>query len=320
MIYDRMKEKYKKKHIERMWFFILLNYLLSRFVWEGLPDTMKPEDLEGILIYNGTAGMGRAADGKLYAFPGGYMGDTIAYRPDSYSGTLPYVGNIAGKVGKDVAVGWNNDTRTPEFFMMHIAANLTEIDISENVNVLFSRFIRIPKVHDQKDKETLKNTIQNILNGKLDVFVSDNIMSTDARRLLGYESTEDMFLELTDVQQQDKIQYLNQYHDNIVKRFWNLYGQSTQVSSKLAQMTDDEIHSNDQTNMIYLLQCLEKRKEFAEECNRIFGTNITVKLSECFEHERKETMEEGVKDENEGLDDSGTSGNDDAGMDTGQQA
>lgn len=297
MVYDKMKAKYKKKYTERMHFLILLNYLLSRFKWDGLPETFVQEDLENILIYNGTVGMVKA-NGGLYVFPGGYSGDFNGYRGTVYRGALSNIGDFEGIADKEIAVGWNNATRSPEFFMMQIASILTEVDISEHVNVIFSRFMKVPKVHNQKEKNALTQTIQNILDGKIDAFVSDDIMSTDARRLLGSDNSDDMFLELTDVQQQDKIQYLNQYHDNIYKRFWTLYGQSTQVTSKLAQMTDDEIHSNDNTNLVYLMQCLEKRKEFAEKCNSIFGTNISVSLSECFENERKENTIGGEDGEN----------------------
>lgn len=304
MFYDKMKAKYKKKFTERMHFFILWNYLLSRFKWSGLPDNIPESYLEGFLIMCGTVGMGKASDGNLWAFPGGYGGNVNGYLPENYRGQLVNVGEFEGKAGEEIAVGWNNATRMPEFYVMQAASILTEIDISEHVNVIFSRFIRVPKVHDNKEKDALTRTIQNILDGKIDAFVSDNVMKHDVQRILGGENESD-FLELTDIKEIDKLQYLNQYRDNIMKRFWSLYGQSTQVTSKLAQMSPDEIHANDTTNIIYLLQCLEYRKRFAEECNRIFGTNISVELSEAFRREAEE--KEGETNEAETVSNEGDS-------------
>lgn len=293
-IYEEMKPKYKKNLTDRMHFNMLLNYLLSRFEWSGLPENIHPEDLEGILIFNGTVGLSRNAEGVLWAFPGGYCGNVVGYRGDTYRGILVNAGEWEGKPGVDIAVGWNNSTRTPEFMLMQFSGILTEIDISEKVNVLFSRFIKIPKVKDSRERETLKTVIQNILNGTFDAFVSDNLFNGDIKRLLGDQGAASDFLELTDYHAIDHLQYLNQYHDNVYKRFWTIYGQTTQVSNKLAQMTDDEIHSNDNTNMVYILQCLKHREQLAEEVNRLFGTSISVKLSQAFDHELKEM--EGGKD------------------------
>lgn len=286
--YDKLKGKCQKEFLNQQHFFTLFNMLLSRYEWEGLPDNIPPAIIEGILLSNGTVGVFQK-DSGLWAVWGGYSGNVHGYLPSEYNGSIAGVGDFRGEVGYDCAVGWNNDTRTPELLLMQTSSILTEIDVSEKINVLFSRFMRIPKVKDQKEKEVVKNAIRSILNGNIEAIVSDNIM--DSTLLLdGVANRVEPFLELTDVREVDKLQYLNQYHDNIMKRFWSLYGQRMQVTSKMAQMSNDEVHSNDNVNMILTLQGLRLRKKLCEDVNALFGTSWSVQLAEAWQDNYEETV------------------------------
>ena len=283
--YDAMKPRAQKNAAEQMHFHNLLTAALSRFKYEGLPDTMPANFVEGVFLTNGTAGTGRDnKSGELYTVPGGYYGEYAGYLPKMYKGVLVDI-NIDGEAGKDVAVGWNNSALMPDLILMQYASILAEIDVSEKCNVLYSRFLRIPKVKDEKEKQAITSAIKNISDGKVDALISSNIH--DARELIAGDKEEN-FLDLVDVREIDKLQYLNQYRDNIIKRFFQIFGQKSQVSSKMAQMTDDEIHSNDSISMVLSYDALRQRQRWAEDVNRIFGTNITVDFSECWKDEVKE--------------------------------
>lgn len=309
-VYRNMKDKHKKCLWDRMHFDEMLNYILSRFEYDGLPSNLRPEDVEGVLIWNGKAGFGEKK-GKLWAFPGDYTGEYIAYRGSRYKGVLPTIGDIEGKVydGEtgDIPVVWNNNTHSPELQLMQFSEILTEIDVSERINVLYSRLLKIPKLADSKEADTFRQTVKNIIDGKMDGWVSDNFMKTDIMEFLGVKD-EQQFLELTDPQMIQYLQYLNQYHDNVMKRFWSRYGQSTQVTSKLAQMSPDEIHSNDNANLIYLQECLAQRQKGFELVNAKFGTNITVKLTDLFKRELDNAEGGETEDEEETVQDEGDSG------------
>lgn len=302
MFYDKMKAKYQKEFNERMHWFELLNIMLTRFVWDGLPDTVPAEQLEAILIANGTCGFGKA-NGEYWVGDGGYQGDQKGFLPPEYMFTVTGIGDISGKVDKDIAVGWNNATRTPDFILFQFASILAEIDTSEKLNVLYTRHLRIPKVRDQKEKVAIESAIKALWDGKVDAIVSDN--THDARELLNDSIVkENNFLELSDVKDVDKLQYLYMYRNEIMTRFYKKAGLNSQFTNKPAQQNNDEIHANDDTAMIGYLAEFEYRKKFAEDINRIFGLNVSVRMSEASQDSYDEIINEetgGAEDETESV-------------------
>lgn len=293
--YDRMKPKCQKLFNHSIHWNNLLRLLLSRTEWDGLPDTIPEEFLKGFAIMNGTVGVGRAKDGNLYCFEGSYHGDIVGYLPERYQGQLTNF-NFDGLVDIDIAVGLNNATRTPDFDLWQYASILSEIDVSEKVNVLFSRFMRVPRAKDEKDRAAIVETITNIANGKIDAIVSNNIQA-DARALLTDGSLSEPFLDLTDVDKVDKLQYLNQYRENVVKRFFQHYGQKSSVGTKLAQMTEAETSVGDSIPLIGLFEWLHYQEKLSEDMNRIFGLNTSVKLGKAWADEVAE-MNQMQDDEN----------------------
>lgn len=300
--YDIMKPKCQKDFAESMHWWNLFNVLLARFEWEGLPDSVPQEFLEGILITNGTVGFGKDNIGKerlYYAVPGGYTGPIVGYLPDHYKGVIQNV-IVEGKVGEDVAVGWNNSAMQSDNILMQYASILAEIDISEKCNVHYARDSKIPKAHNETEKQAILTAIKNIREGKLDAIVSNNVHAKELIEGI----PEDNLLELTDIRDIDKLQYLNQYRDNIIKRFFQIYGQKSQVTSKMAQMSVDESTANDSLSMILTLDALKQREKFCDECNRLFGLSMSVKLSKCWADEVEEMDETnaatGTEDNEEG--------------------
>jgi hypothetical protein len=282
--YDAMKPKMKKQFDELNHFDTLYNVLVSMFDYRGLPDTLRPEFIEGLMITQGTCGV-MEYDGKLYTGPGGYCGNVYNFLPQEYQITVTGINSssLRGRVNEKVAVGWNNATMHPDLLLMQYAATLTEVDVSERVNLIFSRFLRIPKVKDQKEKSAVEESVKAIMDGRFSAIVSDNI-----REILTETDKDNKFLDLVDVKEVDKLQYLNQYRDNIIKRFFQIYGQGMQSTAKLAQQTNDELHGNDTVSMIIPYQRLYYRKKFVEDINRLFDTNISVEFSEAWKQSERE--------------------------------
>lgn len=255
--------------------FEMLTDALSTFVYDGLPETLPAEWLEGNLITNGTVGVGKI-DGKLYCAAGGYCGNYNGYLPDHYRAEVLNKGQLYGEWGKDLVVGWNNAIRTPDLDIWHTADMLTEVDISERIVTVFTRLLRIPKAKDDAEKEAIEEAIKSLLKGDLTAVASSNTLQD----LVGSASDADRFLDLVDPQQVDQLQYLNQYRDNLIKRYMQRRGHSMTITSKLAQQTNAEMHGADSYSMIYPLQQLHYRQLMCEEINRLFGTSITVEFSE----------------------------------------
>lgn len=311
--YDKMKPKQKKKFEEALHFNNLYNARVSMFAYDGLPDTLKPEFIEGMFITQGTCGVG-IINGGLYTGVGGYCGNIVNFVPEEYQFTNVGVGELRGKVGKDIVVGWNDATASPDWNLLQYASIFTEIDVSERLNVLFARLLRIPKVGDNKERKAIEDAILDLLEGRPTAVTSPNVLSN---YIEGKEDNK--FLDLADDNKIDKLQYLNQYRDNVLKRFFTLYGQGMQNTAKLAQQTTDELHGNDGVSMILPLQMLKKREDWIKEVNSVFGTNITVDFSEAWkvseaEMEAADEAEEVNPDSNDGSNDDDT--NDDTNDDT----
>lgn len=277
--YEHLNGK-RKKHTDNVFnYYYLLQVPLAMFDYDGLPDTIPQEWLEMFLLNNGTVGIGKMND-KLYAGMGSYVGEFNGYIPKNYTFAVPNVGSIEGVVGEDVVVGWNNSTLTPDFNLIKYSSIMTEIDTSEHINLLYSRLLRIPKVSDQKDKVAVEEAIKNILNGNITAVTSKNIQD-----LIG-DNGDNRFLDLIDVNDIDKLQYLNQYYNNVQKRFYQEYGHPMQVTEKLSQQTNDEVHGGDSIALIHPISKLKYRQRMVDDINRVFGTNITVKFSELWEVNR----------------------------------
>lgn len=292
--YDKMKEKYQKEFNKKTSWLRMLNVLISMFKWENLPDTVPAEFLETYLITNGTAGFQKIGNEYLVGM-GGYQGDMNPYNIGTeYMAVIINKPQMLGTVNKDICVAINNYTRTPDFDIVKYSTILSEIDTSEKINVLFSRMSRIPKVADEKERMAIINSIKAIQDGKVEAVVSKNIMQD---LINGNSNTE--FLDLVDVKDIDKLQYLNQYYDNIFKRFCTEYGISYRTTSKLAQQTESEARGNDVLSMTYPLVKLKCRQRFCDEVNAMYGLNINCSFSECWSENYDSLINYNKNEENE---------------------
>lgn len=275
--FARSRSKAVKGYRLMMYYMSMWEILMNQFEYTGLPDSLPAEWIEGIMITNGTVGIGEK-NGVLYAAAGSYSGQINGYIPENYIAAVPAVGNIegdaegtaafniSGKPSETIVVGWNNTAHSPELELIDIAEALCEGRTSEDINVIFSRLLRIPIARDSKDKAAIEAAINAILEGKIEAVSSalklDEILDGD-RDL--------QFLDLVDVKDVDKLQYLNQYMDNMLKRFMRRHGFSLNITNKLAQQTNAEMHGADDYSMIYPLIQLKYRRRMIGDLNRIFG-------------------------------------------------
>lgn len=255
----------------------LMNLQTTQFVYTNLPKTIPAEFLELFLTVNGSVGIGKpAGDNDIYCAMGSYHGNVKGYLPDSYCAAVVGINDIDGKINDSVVVGCNNLSRSPDFDIAATAEILNEIDISESVNVIFARLSRLPIADNDKQKAQLESAIKSIIKGDPYSIVSrinENILDeflTDGRK------EKEKFLDLVDPDKINNLQYLNQYRDNIYKRFLMRRGYMFNVTTKLAQQTNDEIHGSDMFSILYPIEQLNCRKTMIENMNKVFETNASV--------------------------------------------
>jgi len=289
MTRDFFRELYKKRRKERDAFALwswLLNIDLSEFIYTGLPETVPAEFLEASLRVNGTVALGQVAElgesSPVYCAAGSYNGDVNGYLPDSYTAAVVGLGEISGKWSESegsIVVGINNLTRTPDYDITQTAEILAEIETSEAINVLFSRFIRIPFADDETQRDAILAAIDNIIKGNIKAVASRNAVQEYLTSGTLGGGKADKFLDLVDVDKVKNLQYLTQYRDNKLKQYLMKRGYMFNVTSKLAQQTTDEIHGSDTVAMIYPYEQLRCRESMIELCNKRFGWEASVELN-----------------------------------------
>ena len=276
-VYERMKTKASNQVRYTTYFTILWNTLLDMFTWENLPDTIPKRFLEGILHANGEVFISKIND-KLIASGGTLSGEVDEYGLGTECIAVCPRGETSGKRGIDIAYGINNDTASPDMLTYWIAHLLGETDKSIKCNVIFSRFLKIPKVGNDKDKAMFEDIFKKLVDGEPQAFASSNAL--DLELGAGTET-----FELTDVNKIDRLPYLTQFFEDCLKRFYCFYGQPMQNQNKRAQSISDEIHGQDSVSFILPMQMLNCRLALCEEVNRIFGTDIHVRFSPLWELE-----------------------------------
>ena len=116
-------------------------------------------------------------------------------------------------------------------------------------------------------------------------FISDDYTS------LNNDSVIDR-VDITDTNAISKLQYLSTYHNSIMRRFGNIYGQPITDGMKMAQQTIDEVTSTGNMASIIPLDMLRQREKMCKELERVFGGKISVKFTKAYEHNLKKGDEE----------------------------
>ena len=276
-IFLTLKAKYQNEVRYFTHFNTLYNSLLEMFTWDNLPNTIPKRFLEGFLHTTGQVFVAKI-NGELYACNGTLSGEVDAYGMGTNCVAVTPIGEAQGKRGTEIAYGINNDTASPDTLTYWISHLLGETDKSLQTNIMYSRYLPIPKVNDTKDKQAFDEILDKLKDGELRAFASKNILSE-----LDNNGAETF--EITDVERSDKIQHLSRLYDELFKRFYNVYGQPLQTQNKSSQTLSDEIHGMDSVSFIIPLQMYKCRLALADEINRIFGTDITVRFSEAWQYE-----------------------------------
>jgi hypothetical protein len=285
-----MKEKNKKILEERDETEAAFEFLLGMFEWEGLPETVRPEFLELYLLTNGMASIRKDTKGS---------GEYVAMicedgaTPDAYGlGEEVFSRTANGHVYEDkkdsdvVAYGWNNKCRTACLDAYRVGNYIAEIDTSLDLGVWWSRFSRLFIASDNKAKQMLQEGFAAIKKGSPLVIQSENVLREIET---GKQSIEAQ--DLTDTGFADKLDKLAFLRECRFKWFKERYGMDTRNNGKKAQLSVDEANGDTGSAMIFPLNMLWARQQFADMINTKFGLDVSVHFAGAWlgEMERYET-------------------------------
>lgn len=291
---------------------ILINTLASMFEYKNLPEELesRKEFIERFFVMNGNVCLWKLDNkqdplfyDKLIISIGGE-----ANLPDAYGMGSKYIAStFNGYVktmtpGEECAVGYNNSLHISDMMIIsEFADMITEMIVSMKTNVLYSRNKPVFRAENDKEKAAIQEAFKNIKNDLEPIIImSKNVLSEE----LGKDDTIKL-LDITDVKNADKMQFIIKGIEDAFRMFYTLYGQAVQGNSKLAQQTVREVEGNTSTSFIIPNDRLAMRRRWINESNKLFNTEIEVEFSDAWRTEEIKYKKEADLDENGELEEIG---------------
>lgn len=249
----------------KFWRDNLFERLMRLFIWEGTGE-LKPKEIEQRLLMAGHCGIAKYK-GKPTAFFGSFYGVTV-YQDEwtGYNVHSPIYSNTY-KIGKNIAIIDNNAIRNPSLeHVNHYAKLLAHADVTLMMLFVQSRDSGgVPIAQNEKCKQSLLQYQKDIYNGKL-ATVSDlagigvNFLGADRHTNIDINAAWDVRTKL-------------------LKAFYADIGVRATFDKK-SNTVVDEITSDSSMLLYNVSDMLNSRIKGAEEVNRLFGTNWSVRLSD----------------------------------------
>lgn len=160
---------------------------------------------------------------------------------------------------KDIVLFYNTAYGKPDLNIWWLAKMMGETDVSIYKNILFARYAPLLRVKSEKERKQMMEAIDKIVDGEISTMISDDTFED----LLDKE--QDPILNITDVGNSDKIQYLSHLFQDFIKRFTMRYGCPISGVEKMAQQNNAEINGDVAYSWLVPIDMLNQAKE---GCNR----------------------------------------------------
>lgn len=279
-------DEYNKADMLDSYIRYFLARLQSMFKYEGLPDTIPAKWLEAYLMCNGNALIGKANDGKLYAFTGGHGGKPNAYYiPTQYIVANPYLEltktfNIYDGLNPDGdGVLIYNDTFSQGIIPMlrRYCMQLVENDITMQLADILTRATINISAADDATKNSAELWLKRLKEGKLGIISSNAFIEGLNVREFHYVA--------------ETLTNLIEYHQYIKASLYNELGLNSNYNMKRESINSNESQLNDDMLHPLIDDMLRERREGIARVNELFGLNITVDFDNAWlENEREELI------------------------------
>lgn len=172
----------------------------------------------------------------------------------------------------EICVIFNTGLLTRDSWIDKNSSILTDIDISLQTNIVFSRLKPLPIARDSKTKNIIDESLNDIQVGKIKTILSEMTF-----RDLADEKKMIDVLDLTDVTKSQYIQYLLHAYDSIFSRTCMLMGLDTMDNGKQAQITVDEMSRHDDVSLLMPLVWYKARKQAFDKAGLKFDFSDILK-------------------------------------------
>ena len=265
----------------RYWKENLFERLFRLFIYEGT-DELLPREIEERLFLAGHCGITQY-DSKITAFFGSFFGPTV-YQDEwtSYNVHSPiYSGTY--NIGKNIVVINNNSLRNPSFMHVdHYAKLLAHAEVTLMMTMVQARDAGgAPVAQNEKVKQSILSYQAKQFNGKIGCIMDQSGIGVEYMGADKHTYTD--------------ISSIWEVRTKLLKNFYSDIGIRSSFD-KRSNTVVDEITS-DSTMLLYnVSDMLEERIIGIDKVNEMFGTNISVRLSDQIDYTDENEAEEEVSD------------------------
>ncbi|MDO4800723.1 MAG: hypothetical protein Q4A15_01020 [Prevotellaceae bacterium] len=183
----------------------------------------------------------------------------------------------------DIVLWYNTSSARPDSNIYHFAEMLADTDISMKYNLINSRYSPMVRVKSNAQKQQIETAYADIKVGKPLVFVEEETIESlleDSEK----DVEKEMLLNITDVRNADKLQYLTHFNSDLIRRFLTIYGYPITGTGKMAQTNDNEVLSSVSYSFGIPLDMLTQAIEFNERLKKLYNYDCEPCFGEL--HER----------------------------------
>jgi len=300
---DRLREMYEVSNVAvsyDYWFSRLLSFTLQMFEWKGLPESLSAREIELQLQLTGHCVIYMNGGKPKTTFTTVYGFDAY-YQPTDFTYAQPIQGSYNGKIESNTSAIIYNSILQDNLdgvhvdgglysFIAHYARMLADVTSTTNIYAVNMRITDYPIAKNDAVKQSLEKFFNMFRLGKHAIISSDSeILKTFESNDRGRTRTSDTLVNIIDAK------------ERILESFFRDIGVKFR-QTKRAQMTDEEIESDEQLLLINPQNLLAQRQKDLVRVNKVFGTDISVKLSANFNREnfastQKTELERGAENE-----------------------
>ena len=281
--FKRMKGLYKVNDVRTgydYWYFKLLNLLLQMFEYKGLPESLPAREIELNLLLTGHCCIFPRKNGKVFAPKSNIFGYDEYYQPTWAIFANPRI--ISWKrwrIGTDCSIIYNSSLKDSiwtlkspaglDTLIQRYARDLADLEATLNIYTVNSRLLSIPATDD----DTVANSV--------DVFYKE--LDAGERSILTDSAIIERFRNI-DINRTGIKDGVNDWliaRDKKLEQFYRDIGLKM-YNPKKAQVTEEELESNNQILLIAADDMLKCRQEGLEQFNDMFGFSASVKVSKLF--------------------------------------
>lgn len=276
---DKLYDVADVKNGFRYWFWKLLNICISMFEYSNLPPMLPQREIELNLILTNHCVVFQDRLNQLITASTNIYGYDVYYNPTDAVYANPNLDYKKLSIGLNCEIIYNNNLKdnvnyipsdgSLKTFIFRYARMLADIESTINIYTVNARLTSYPVASNDKIANSLKSFFRKIKSGKQAVVSDDAII----------ESFRNVDINRTGVS--DSINDWLVARDKILEMFYRDIGVKM-YNPKRAQVNSEEVEANDQLLLISKEDMLKERKEGLERVNDMFGTNITVKISDRF--------------------------------------